>query len=65
MQVPEFNIIDIDKIKSGQDYLYLYSDMTIPNNHSLIGNVVDMPISYWGQNHGNWWTDTHYKKGLS
>ena len=64
LQGPEFYIIDADNINLGQDDMYLHSELIIPNNHNFISWILDTPISYLGQTHGNWWTEYHYSEGL-
>ena len=65
MKVTEFYLIDKYEVKSGQDDGEIYSDITVKNNHNFIGWIVEMPISCWGQTHGNWWIETFYRKGIN
>ena len=53
MQSTELYIIDSDKVKSVQDAVDLHSEVKISKNHKVIGWIVDIPMSYWVQNHEN------------
>ena len=47
-----------------QDYIDLHSDAIIVKNQNFIGWILDNPIYYWDQTHGNWWTKPCYNGGI-
>ena len=64
MKVIEFYINNADNLKSGKVSVDLHSEVVIPNNLDFISRVVGIPMYYWSQTHGNWWTDPRYSEGI-
>ena len=56
LQGTELYLIDSDIIKRVHDAMYLRSEVIFPNNHNFVGNIVDIPMFYWGKTNINWCT---------